>query len=97
MAHERICSFAVETDCNDASVERRSSDRDGEEPNPPWMLPPQDGHLMPQADQLELQRAAPTKPEGEDGYDDGQNRDQACDATAVSPKSLDFLLGNSEF
>jgi hypothetical protein len=64
--------------------------------NPTWMLPPQDGHLMPQADQFELQGGAATKPLDEDGNDGGRNRDHACDGTAVSPKSLDFL-GNSEF
>jgi hypothetical protein len=30
----------------------------GEEPNPTWVLPTQDAHLMPQANQLELQGGA---------------------------------------
>jgi hypothetical protein len=68
----------------------------GEEPNPTWVLPPQDAHLMPQANQLELQGGAATKSEGEDGNDGGQNRGHACDGMAVAPKSLDFL-SNSEF
>jgi hypothetical protein len=60
------------------------------------MPPPQDGHLMSQSDQLELQGGAATKPKGEDGNDGGRNPDHACDGTAVSPKSLDFP-SNSEF
>ena len=67
-----------------------------EEPNPTWVLPSQDAHLMPQANELEFQGGAATKPEGEDGNDRGQNRDHACDGTAVPPKSLDFLA-NSKF
>ena len=62
----------------------------GEEPNPTWMLPTQDAYLMPQANQLELQGCAAAKPEGEDGNHSGQNRNHACDGTAVPPKSLDF-------
>ena len=45
---------------------------------------------MPQANELEFQGGAATKPEGEDGNDGRQNRDHACDGTAVAPKSLDF-------
>jgi hypothetical protein len=45
---------------------------------------------MPQANQLELQGGAAAKPEGEDGNDSGQNRNHACDGTAVRPKALDF-------
>jgi len=63
----------------------------GEEPNPTWVLPSQDAHLMPQANELEFQGGAATKPEGEDRNDGRQNRDHACDGTAVAPKSLDFL------
>jgi hypothetical protein len=62
----------------------------GEEPNPTWVLPTQDAHLMPQANQLELQGGAAAKPEGEDGNDSGQNRNHACDGTAVRPKALDL-------
>jgi hypothetical protein len=51
---------------------------------------------MPQANQLELQGSTATKPEGEDGNDGRQKRDHACDATAVTLKSPDFL-DNSEF
>src|SRR4029077_2805767 len=61
----------------------------GEEPNPTWVLPTQDAHLMPQANQLELQGGVAAKPEGEDGNDSGQNRNHACDRTAVPPKALD--------
>jgi hypothetical protein len=68
----------------------------GEEANPIWVLPPQNAHLMSQANQLELQGGAATKPKGDDGNDGGQNCDHACHGTAVAPKSPDFL-GNSEF
>jgi hypothetical protein len=67
-----------------------------EKPNPTWALPPQDAHLMPQANQLELQGGAATKPECKDGNGGGQNHNHACDGTAVAPKSPDFL-DNSEF
>jgi hypothetical protein len=51
------------------------------------VLPSQDAHLMPQANELEFQGCAATKPEGEDGNDGGQNRDHASDDTAVAQKS----------
>ena len=51
---------------------------------------------MLQANELEFQGGAATKPEGEDGNDGRQNRDHACDGTAVARKSLNFLC-NSEF
>jgi hypothetical protein len=60
------------------------------------MLPPQDAYLMPKANELEFQEGVATKPEGEDGNDGRQNRDHACDGTAVARKSLNFLC-NSEF
>src|ERR1700730_18448890 len=62
-----------------------------DEPNPTWVLPSQDAHLMPQANEFEFHGGAATKPEGEDGHDGGQDRAHACDGTAVPPKSLDLL------
>ena len=32
----------------------------GEKPKPAWALPPQDGHLMSQSDELKFQRGATT-------------------------------------
>src|ERR1700730_6698685 len=64
----------------------------GEEPNPPWVLPSQDAHLMPQANELEFQGCAATKPEGEDGNDGRQNRDHASDDTAVAKKSQNSAI-----
>ena len=57
----------------------------GEEQNPTWVLPSQDAHLMPRANEFEFQGGAATKAEGEDGNDGRQNRDHACDGTAVAP------------
>jgi hypothetical protein len=56
----------------------------GEETNPTGVLPSQDAHLMPQANELEFQGGAATKPEGEDGNDGG--RDHALDRTAMAQK-----------
>jgi hypothetical protein len=67
-----------------------------EEPNPTWVLPSQDAHLMPQANELEFQGGAATKPERKDGNDGGKNRDHARDGRAVTQKSPTFL-GPSEF
>ena len=63
----------------------------GEEPKPTWALPPQDGHLMSQSDELKFQRGATTNTEGEQGNEGGKNRDHAHDGMAVAQKSLGFL------
>jgi hypothetical protein len=68
----------------------------GEEPNPTWVLPPQDTHLMSQRDKLEFRGGAATKPEAEYGNDGGKNRDHARDGRAVAQISPAFL-GPSEF
>ena len=41
------------------------------------VLPAQDGQLMPQGDEFELQREAITKPEREKGAEGGQKREHA--------------------
>ena len=51
-------------------------------------LPPQDTHLMSQANELEFQGASATKPEGEDGNDGGKNCDIARDGTAGGARIL---------
>ena len=68
----------------------------GKEPKPTWAMPPKDAHLIPQANQLELQGGTATKAEGQDGNDSRQKRDHACEARAVALKSPEFLP-NSEF
>jgi hypothetical protein len=52
---------------------------------------------MPQANELEFQGGAATKPEGEDGNDGRQNRDHACEGTAVARKSLNFFYAIRSF
>ena len=54
-------------------------------------LPAQDGHLMSQGGELELQREATTNPEQEQGTEGGQKREHADDGMAVAPKTLCFL------
>jgi hypothetical protein len=44
--------------------------------------PTQDGQLVSQSNEFELQREATTKPEREQGTEDGQKRDHANDAKA---------------
>jgi hypothetical protein len=51
---------------------------------------------MSKGNKLEFQRGTATKPESEDGYDGGENRDHAHNGMAVARKSLAFL-GLSEF
>ena len=68
----------------------------GEEPKPTWVLSPQDTHLMSKGNKLEFQRGTATKPESEDGYDGGENRDHAHNGMVAAQKSLAFL-GLSEF
>ena len=53
-------------------------------------LPPQDGHLMSQGDELELQGEAITKPEREQGAEGGQKREHADDGVTGASKTLCF-------
>ena len=55
------------------------------------MLPPQDGHLMSQGDEFELQCEAATNPEREQGTEGGQKREHADDGMTASPKTLCFV------
>ena len=63
----------------------------GEEPGLARALPAQDGQLMSQGDEFELQREATTKPEREQGTEDGQKRDHADHGMTASRKTLCFL------
>ena len=60
----------------------------GEEPRPAGALPAQDGQLMSQGDEFELQGEATTKPEREQGTKGGQKRDHAHDGMAVAQEAL---------
>jgi hypothetical protein len=55
----------------------------GEEPRLARALPTQDGHLVPQSNELKFQRGAASHPEREQGTDSGQNSDHANDGMAV--------------
>ena len=55
------------------------------------MLPPQDGQLMSQGDEFELQREATTNPERKQGTEGGQKREHADDGMAAAPETLCFL------
>ena len=61
------------------------------EPRPARALPAQDGHLMAQGDEFELQGEAITKPERERGTEGGQKREHADDGMTAAPKTLCFL------
>ena len=54
-------------------------------------LPAQDGHLMSQGDEFEVQGEATTNPEREQGAERGQKREHADDGVTASPKTLCFL------
>ncbi len=54
-------------------------------------LPTQDGQLMPQGDEFELQRGAAADPEREQGTEGGQKRKHADDGMTAAPKTLCFL------
>ena len=56
---------------------------------PARALPAQDGHLMSQGDEFELQRSATA--EQEKGTEGGQKREHARDGMAVAPKTLHLL------
>ena len=66
------------------------------EPRPTRPLPAQDGHLMSQGDELELQGEATTNPEREQGPEGGQKRGHADDGMTAAPETL-HLLGFLEF
>ena len=55
------------------------------------MLPAQDGHLMSQGDEFELQRGATTNPERKQGPEGGQKREHADDGMTAAPKTLCFI------
>ena len=54
-------------------------------------LPAQDGHLMSQGDEFELQGEASTTSEREQGTDSGQEDEHAYDGMTTAPKSLCFV------
>jgi hypothetical protein len=54
------------------------------------VLPAQDGQLMPQGDEFELQRSAAAQPEREQGIDSGQEHEHAHDGMTAAPKTLCF-------
>ena len=54
-------------------------------------LPAQDGHLMSQGDEFEVQRGAAANPEQEQGPEGGQKREHAEDGMTAAPKTLCFL------
>ena len=64
------------------------------EPRPARALPAQDGHLMSQGDEFELQRSATA--EQEKGTEGGQKREHARDGMAVAQETL-YLLSFLEF
>ena len=68
----------------------------GEEPRPAGALPAQDGQLMSQGDEFELQREATTNPEREQRTDSGQKSEHAHDGMAVAQETLS-LFGVSPF
>ena len=60
----------------------------GEERRPARALPAQDGQLMSQGDEFELQREATTNPEREQGTEGGQKSEHADDGMAVAQETL---------
>jgi len=54
-------------------------------------LPAQDGQLVSQGDEFELQGEATTNPEREQGTEGGQKREHAYDGMTVVPDTLCFL------
>ena len=63
----------------------------GEEPRLSGTLPAQDGQLMSQGDEFELQGEATTNPEREPGTEGGQKREHAYDGMTAASKTLCFL------
>src|SRR5674476_603984 len=62
-----------------------------EQPRATWSLPPQDGHLMSQSEQLKLQRSAATKAKREQRSEVEKICDHADKGMADTQKSLGFL------
>ena len=60
-------------------------------PRPARALPVQDGHLMSQGDEFELQGEATANPEREQGTEGGQKRERANDGMVGAPKTPCFL------
>jgi len=61
------------------------------EPRPARALPAQDGYLMSQGDEFELQTSAAAYPERGQGTEGGQKREHADDGMTAAPKILCFL------
>ena len=57
---------------------------DGEEPRPARVLPAQDGQLMSQGDEFELQRSAAAHPRREQGTDGGQKCEHTDDGMTAA-------------
>ena len=55
-----------------------------------WALSAQDGQLMPQDGEFELQRSAAAQPEREQGTEGGQEDEHAYDGMTAAPKTLCF-------
>ena len=55
------------------------------------VLPAQDGQLVSQGDEFELQCEAATNPEREQGTEGGQKREHADDGMTAAPKTPCFL------
>jgi hypothetical protein len=62
-----------------------------EVPRPARSLPAQDGQLMSQGDEFELQREATTNPKREQGTDSGQKRERADEGMTAARKTPCFL------
>ena len=63
----------------------------GEKPRAARVLLAQDGHLMSQGDEFELQGETTTNPKREQGSWGGQKREHAGDGMTAAPKTLCFL------
>ena len=59
------------------------------------VLPAQDGQLMSQGDEFELQGEATTNPEREEGAEGGQKREHADDGMTAAPENsmLSWIFG----
>jgi transposase InsO family protein len=68
----------------------------GKEPRPAKPLPTQDGHLVSQSNEFELQRSAAAHPEREQGTDSGQKCDHADDGMGTAQETL-HLVGGFDF
>ena len=74
----------------------------GAKAQPAWALASEYAKLMAEGDDLQFQRSAATKAEGQQGKDGGHERDHAGDATAVDPTTpcslwiIDFTTGTSD-